>query len=125
MIWFGGIFSRRAEDKRKIPAQRIPISITFSKLAPRRREKAEREPRERRKGENRFLNQAQSGLEKRRRLRDIIRKKKRGIPLAWGIKKGMAKRITKGIKDRLIVFRLPNSYLEGAFLLNQINYGRD
>jgi len=125
MIWLGGIFNRRAENKRKTPAQRMAISITFSRLAPKRREKAEREARERRKGKNLFLNQFQSGWERRRRIRDIKSRIKRGIPLNWGIKKGRARRRAKRMKDRLIVFASQSLYLEIAFLLNQINYGRD
>jgi hypothetical protein len=103
----------------------MAISITFSKLAPKRREKAEREARERRKGKNLFLNQFQSGWERRRRIRDIKSRIKRGIPLNWGIKKGRARRRAKRMKDRLIVFASQSLYLEIAFLLNQINYGRD
>jgi hypothetical protein len=125
MILFGGNFSRRAENKRKTPAQRMAISIIFSRLAPKRREKAEREARERRKGENLFLNQFQSGLDWRRRIRDIKSRIKRGIPLNWGIRKGTVRRRAKRMKDRLIVFASQNLYLEVAFLLNQINYGRD
>jgi hypothetical protein len=111
MILFGGNFSRRAENKRKTPAQRMAISIIFSRLAPKRREKMEREARERRKGENLFLNQFQSGLDWRRRIRDIKSRIKRGIPLNWGIRKGMARRRAKRIKDRLIVFSPPKIFI--------------
>jgi hypothetical protein len=124
-IWLRGNFSKRAEKRRKMPAQRMAISIIFSKLAPKRREKAEREARERRKGENLFLNQFQSGLDWRRRIRDIKSRIKRGIPLNWGIRKGTVRRRAKRMKDRLMIFASQNLYLEVAFLLNQINYGRD
>jgi len=125
MIWLGGIFSRRAEDNRKIPAQRIAISITFSQLAPKRREKAERETRERRKGENLFLTQFQSGWERRSSIRGMERRKSKGIPLNWGRRKGTARRRNRKMKGRLTIFASQILYSKGASLLNQINYGRN